>query len=197
MPALLCCSDCGLMMQDLPSAKEIHCLRCGHCVRKEACSIEHALGLSIAALILFVPAMTLPILTFELGDTKQASTMLSALYYFFDDGYPELSVILFLTTVLAPFVQIVVSLFFYLSLSRKIKPKYMKLCYRILYHIRDWVMLDIYLIAILVAFIKLSATSEVIYGAGLLLFVFLMLFSFLLSRCLSPKKIWRAYHDAQ
>jgi paraquat-inducible protein A len=193
----LCCSSCGLMMQDEPSAKEIYCPRCEHCVRKEACSIAFALSLAIAALIMFVPAITLPILTFELGNTKQTSTMLTALYYFFQDGYPELSVILFLSTIMAPFVQILVSLFFYLSLSRKIKPKHMKFCYRILFYIRDWVMLDIYLIAILVAFIKLSATSEIIYGTGLVFFVFLMLFSFLLNRCLSPKKIWKAYHDAQ
>lgn len=196
MDEILCCSACGLMMQDDITAKEIHCPRCDNCVRKKACSIEYDLGLAVAALIMFVPAMLLPILTFELGNTEQVNTMLSSLRYFSQDGYPELSALVLFTTVVAPFIQITVSILLYLPLSKKRKPKYMKLYFRVLYHARRWVMLDVYVIAILVAYIKLSATSELLYGAGLVMFVSLMLFSFILSTCFSPKKIWKAYHDA-
>ncbi len=193
---MLCCSDCGLVMQDDSSAEEIHCPRCDNSIRKKSCSIAFSLGLSIAALIMFIPAISLPILTFELGNAAQESTMLSALYYFFYDGYPELSLLLFLTTILAPFVQILVSILLYYPLSKNKKPKQMKTYFKILYNIRHWVMLDIYVIAVLVAYIKLSAISELLYGAGIVMFVFLMLFSFMLRYCFSATSLWKAYHDA-
>jgi paraquat-inducible protein A len=183
-------------MQDDPSAKEIHCPRCDNRIRKKSCSVAFSLGLAIAALIMFIPAMSLPILTFELGNDAQQSTMLSALYYFFYDGYPELSALVFLTTVLAPFVQIIVSILLYFPLSRNIKPKQMKTYFKILHHTRHWVMLDIYVIALLVAYIKLSTISELLYGAGIVMFVFLMFFSFLLRYCFSATTLWKAYHDA-
>lgn len=194
---MLCCSDCGLVMQDDPSAKEIHCPRCDNCIRKKSCPIAFSLGLAIAALIMFVPAMSLPILTFELGNDAQESTLFSALYYFFYDGYPELSVLVFLTTILAPLVQILVSILLYFPLSKNQKPKLMKAYFKILYHARHWAMLDIYIIAVLVAYIKLSTISALLYGAGIVMFVLLMLFSFLLRYCFSASTLWRAYHDAQ
>lgn len=72
----------------------------------------------------------------------------------------------------------------------------MKIYFKILYHVRHWVMLDIYVIAVLVTYIKLSTISELLYGAGIVMFVFLMLFSFMLRYCFSATALWKAYHDA-
>jgi len=185
------------MMQDNNTAHRIDCPRCDTCVRKKTFSIEHDLGLAIAGLIVFFPAMTLPIISFKLGESIQDDTMLSALGYFYTDGYPILSVLVFFTSVLAPFLQIVISLFLFAPLYEKRKPRFMKFYFKILHYLQEWIMLDVYVIAILVSIIKLTATSEVLYGSGLVLFVLLSSFSFLLSRSFSPEKIWKAYHNAK
>ncbi len=196
MNEIVSCSACGLLMEDDATADWINCPRCKNLVRKQAYSLEGNLGLAIAAMMMYFPAMLLPIMSFQLGNSSQTDTMYSALYYFYLEGYPLLSILVFLTSMFSPFVQILVSILMYSSLVRQKKPKKMKLYINILVKVRHWVMLDVYVIAILVSTIKLSATAEVIFGPGMVMFVFLMIFSFLLSSRFNKKQIWKVYHHA-
>ena len=196
MNEVICCSACGLLMEDNASASQIFCPRCERSVRKRPHNIDVDFGLAIGALILFFPAMYLPIMTFELGNEGTTDTMLSALYYFYLDGYPILSILVFFTSIFAPLVQIIVSILLFSPLVNYKKPRYMKLYFKILVKIRHWVMLDVYLIAILVSTVKLRADAEVVFGTGFVLFVFLMTFSFLLSSRFDRRQIWKVYHHA-
>lgn len=196
MNEIVSCAACGLLMEDNTSADWINCPRCKNLVRKQAHSLSGSLGLAIGAMIMFFPAMLLPIMSFQLGNSGQVDTMFSALYYFYLDGYPMLSVLVFLTSIFTPFVQILVSILIYSALVKNKKPKKMKLYFNILVKVRHWIMLDVYVIAILVSTVKLSATAEVIFGPGMVMFVFLMIFSFLLSSRFNKKQIWKAYHHA-
>ena len=196
MNETLCCHSCGLMLQDDPTANQLNCPRCDTCVRNKESSIENDLGLALAALIVFFPAMMLPIISFKLGGAVQHNTMFSAFEYFYIDGYPELGALVFFTSIFAPFVQIVISVLMFSSLYEKRRPRFMKFYFKTLHILKHWVMLDVYIIAILVSIVKLTGTSEVVYGSGLIMFVLLACFSFLLSRSFSPKKIWKAYYAA-
>ena len=196
MNELLCCPACGLMMQDDATAYQIKCPRCRASARKQAYPLEYSLGIAIAALIMFVPALFLPIMIFKIGGMEQVNTMLSALEAFYEGGYPELSLLVFIITIAAPISQIVLSILIFYPLSRNEKPRYMKTYYKILYTVRYWMMLDVYIIAILVATVKLTATSELLFGPGLVMFIFLTIFCFLLSNSFSPIQIWKAYHNA-
>ncbi len=153
--------------------------------------------MSIAGLICYFPAMTFPILTFKIGIVEQPDTMLSALKYFYEDGYPELAVLVFFTTVLAPLIQMILYLIVLVPLKLQRRPVYMKFFYKLLVGIRHWVMLDVYVIAILVAIIKLTQTAELIYESGLVMFLTLSVFSFLLNYGFSPRTLWGAYHHAK
>ena len=57
MNEVICCSACGLLMEDKASARQIFCPRCQSTVRKLPRNIESDLGLAIAALIVFFPVM--------------------------------------------------------------------------------------------------------------------------------------------
>jgi paraquat-inducible protein A len=184
------------LVEDDAYAYHLDCPRCENLIRKQPHDLEGDLGLAIGAMIMFFPSMLLPIMRFQLGNEGNVDTMLSALYYFYQDGYPALSVLVFFTSILAPFIQIFVSALLYSSLVKHKKPKYMKLYFKILSKINHWTMLDVYIIAILVSTVKLSATADVVFGPGMIMFVFLMIFSFLLSSRFDPKQIWKVYHHA-
>ena len=184
------------MMQDDAAAYRIKCPRCNATVRKKAYSFDYILGLAIAALIVFTPAMYLPILIFKIGGSEQVNNMFSALSAFYYGGYPELSLLVLFITIVAPITQIVVSILMFYPLSRGEKPKYMKMYYKILYLVRYWMMLDVYIIAILVSIVKLTATAELLLGPGVIMFVSLAVFCFLLSNTFSANQVWKAYHDA-
>lgn len=196
MNEVLSCSACGILVEDVASAHHLNCPRCRSSIRKQPHNIEADLGLAIGALIVFFPAMFLPIMTFKLGGSSSVDTMFSALYYFYDDGYPALSVLVFFTSIFTPFIQIIISILMFSSLVQRKKPKYMKIYYKILLDIRQWVMLDVYIIAILVSTIKLSNTAEVTFGPGFVMFILLMIFTFLLSNRFDLRQIWKVYHNA-
>jgi len=196
MNETLCCHGCGLMIEDDASASRLHCPRCETCVRKKVGSIENDLGYALAGLILFFPAMTLPIISFKLADTTLVNTMFTALPYFYKDGYLILSILVFFTSVFAPLIQIIISILLFAPLYEGKRPRFIKPYFKTLHFLNEWVMLDVYVIAVLVSVVKLSDTSEVIFGSGLVMFILLTSFSFLLSQSFSPSKIWKAYYAA-
>lgn len=193
---VLCCRGCGLMMQNDIHDYNIKCPRCFTQICKKHHKLRYDLSLSIASLLLFFPAMYLPVLSFQLGSQTQVGNMFFALKYFYTGGYEILSLIVFFTTIFAPLVYVVVSVLMYAALYEKRRPKYMKLYYKVLFELREWVMLDIYIIAVLVSIVKLEATSDVIYGPGIFVLALLSALTFLSINAFSPKQIWRAYHEA-
>jgi len=192
----LCCSGCGLMMQNDIQEQDIKCPRCLTGICKKHNKVGYDLALAIAALILYYPAMILPILSFKLGLDIQVGNMFFALKYFYEGGYEILSIIVFFTTILAPLIYIIVSILMYAPLHENRRPKYMKIYYKILFELREWVMLDIYIISVLVSIVKLEATADVIYGPGIIVLAFLAISTFLSTYSFSPKQVWKAYHNA-
>jgi len=193
---ILCCSGCGLMMENEVDAHNIKCPRCFTRVCKRHNRISYDLSLAITSLLLFFPAMYLPVLSFQLGSHIQEGNMFFALKYFFTGGYEPLSFLVFFTTVFAPLIYIVVSILMYAPLFERKRPKFMKTYYKILFELREWVMVDIYIISVLVSIVKLEDTSDVIYGPGILFLALLAGTTFLLVNAFTPKQIWRAYHNA-
>jgi|GEM_PF-4783827 len=193
---VLCCSGCGLMIENEIHERDIKCPRCLTIVCKKHNKISYDLSLAIASLLLFFPAMYLPVLSFQLGSSIQEGNMFFALKYFYTGGYQPLSAVVFFTTIFAPLIYIVISILMYAPLHEKRRPKYMNIYYKILFELREWVMIDIYIISVLVSIVKLEATSEVIYGPGLLMLTFLAATTFLSVNAFTPKQVWRAYHNA-
>ena len=193
---LLCCSACGLMMENNIGEHDIKCPRCLTTVCKKHNRISYDLSLAIASLIVYFPAMYLPILSFKLGSQVQEGNMFFALRYFFNGGYEILSVIVLFTTILAPLIYITMSVLMYGALYEKRRPKFMKLYYKTLFDLREWVMLDIYIISVLVSIVKLEATADVIYGPGIGILAVLAALTFLSVNAFTPKQVWRAYHNA-
>ncbi len=196
MQKLLGCSECGLIVKNSDS-DWLHCPRCKNTIKRACIGLSFPLGLAIASFILFFPAMFLPILTFELGSSAQVNTMFESLFYFYKDGYIELSIIVFITAIFAPFMQIVLSILVLFPLVRGKKPRYMHIMYKLLFRMRRWVMLDVYIVAILVSIIKLNKDTQLIYGEGIVMFTCLMISSLFLTNYFSPLEIWRAYHNAK
>ena len=66
------------------------------------------------------------------------------------------------------------------------------LLYRIYHHMREWGMLEVYLIGILVSIVKLADLAELSVGLGLFCFIALLLVQVWLEVTMSPHQIWEA-----
>ncbi|XPV54244.1 MAG: paraquat-inducible protein A [Halarcobacter ebronensis] len=126
---LTICKDCGLVLNKphLDYDHQFHCPRCNALIYKYGQDYLTILLFVFTSIILFIPAVTLPLMSLEIMDLKQSTTLVETLLIFFKNGYAAISI--FIT-----FIGIVVPLFMLISYfnntySFKIWKKF-KVCFK-------------------------------------------------------------------
>ncbi len=171
--------------------ESVECLRCGYQLAVLHRSVpQRSLALVIAALVLFVPANFLPIMQLTLLGRTTQDTIWSGVIGLYDSGMVAVAVIVFLCSLLIPFLKLLCQLAVLLSILSGLYRRTGLFLYRIYHHLRDWGMLEVYLLGILVAMIKLKDMAQLQLGVGLLCFVALLLVQLWLEVIMSPYQVW-------
>ena len=192
---MVACHECDLLMRK-PSIDDGECVECPRC-GYELYSHRHqvvrrSLALVIAALLLYFPANFLPIMHLNLlGQTSQ-DTVWSGVLGLYDSGMQSIAVVVFLCSMAVPLLKLLCQLLVLLSVSLKFGRSYGLLLYRIYHHMREWGMLEVYLMGILVSMVKLADIAALSLGFGLFCFVALLLVQVWLEVTMSPHQIWEA-----
>lgn len=149
-------------------------------------SARKTLAYSLTALIFYFPANIFPFMTIELYGAKNSSTIWGGIISLIDSGSWPIALVVFLASMLVPFLKLVV--LFYLSLTNHHSHRAAKLwLYKIIESIGRWSMLDIFLLAVLVAIMKLGPWTRVVPERGSLLFLFVVIFTMLASANFDPQ----------
>ncbi|KQB52254.1 paraquat-inducible protein A [Pseudomonas endophytica] len=192
---LVACHECDLLMRKphLALGEKAQCARCGYELYAHRHNvIERSLALVIAALLLYVPANFLPIMQLNLLGQASQDTVWSGVVGLFDTGMQGIAVVVFLCSMGIPLLKLLCQLAVLLSIRWNIGRSYGLLIYRIYHHLKDWGMLEVYLMGVLVAIVKLVDMAELSLGLGLTCFVSLLLVQVLLEVIMSPHQIWQA-----
>ncbi len=189
----IACHDCDLLhrLGEIPLGSVARCRRCGGVLRKRRPrSIERTLALVIGAAILFGVANAFPFLSFDMKGQEVQTTLVTGVVDLWRQGMPELAALVFLTIFLAPLLQIALLLYVLLPLHRHRVPWKMPQAFRLLRRVEPWSMMEVFMIGILVAIVKLldMATIE----AGLALWAFVLLFVLITAAVasLDPHAVW-------
>ncbi|MCY1429816.1 integral membrane protein, PqiA family [compost metagenome] len=126
-----------------------------------------------------------------LGQSSQ-DTVWTGVVGLFNTGMQGISVVVFLCSMGIPLLKLLCQLFVLLSIRLDIGRSYGLLLYRIYHHLRDWGMLEVYLMGVLVAIVKLSDLAELTLGLGMACFVGLLLVQVWLEVVMSPHQVWVA-----
>lgn len=150
---------------------------------------QATLVFSLTALIFFIPANLFPFMTIELYGHRNSSTVWDGVVALARDGAWFIAIIVFLASIIVPFLKLFI--LFYLALSkpteRNIKLHYN--LYRTIEAIGRWSMLDIFLLAILVAVMKLGRWTTVEPEIGSYLFALVVIFTMLASAIFHPASL--------
>ncbi len=192
---LVTCHECDLLMRKpvLQDGESAECPRCGY----ELFSHRHrvvrrSLALVLTALLLYVPANFLPIMQLNLlGQTSQ-DTVWSGVIGLYESGMQGIAVVVFLCSMAVPLLKLLCQLLVLLSIRMDFGRSYGLLLYRIYHHMREWGMLEVYLMGILVAMVKLMDLADLRLGLGLFCFIALLLVQVWLEVTMSPHQIWEA-----
>jgi paraquat-inducible protein A len=173
---IMACHDCDLIQQigEVPDGGAALCIRCGATLfRKKRNSVDRTLALSLAGAVLFVIANTYPFLGFKAGAKVQETTLITGVKTLYTQGMTELSILVFLTTVLLPLMQLGGMIYLHLPLKLNRRPYNLPLVLRYLQHIRPWSMMEVFMLGILVSVVKLAKMATLV--PGLALYAFLVL----------------------
>ncbi|WP_260963275.1 paraquat-inducible protein A [Pseudomonas citri] len=192
---LVACHECDLLMRKpkLALGEKAICPRCGYELYAHRHNVvERSLALAIAALLLYVPANFLPIMQLNLLGQSSQDTVWSGVVGLFDTGMQGIAVVVFLCSMGIPLLKLLCQLAVLLSIRLDIGRSYGLLLYRIYHHLRDWGMLEVYLMGVLVAIVKLADMAAITVGLGLLCFISLLLVQVWLEVAMSPHQVWQA-----
>ncbi|MDJ0788250.1 MAG: paraquat-inducible protein A [Myxococcota bacterium] len=196
---LVACHDCDLLMQrPMPRpGSRARCRRCGALLRvSRARSFERTLALSLAALVCFVLANAYPFLAFSLEGRTQEMTLFSGVKELWQGGFVPLAVLIFVVSIAVPLIKILGNVILMLSLSggrsRRVGVHGPR-AFRALAALHPWGMLEVYLLGVLVAFVKLSQMATVELGIAFHAFVALMLLTTASVSTLDPHEVWERF----
>lgn len=169
------------------------CPRCGHDLyNHRSHMVRRSLALVLTALLLYVPANFLPIMQLNLLGRTSHETVWSGVIGLYESGMQGVAVIVFLCSMAIPLLKLLCQLCVLLSISSGIGREYGKLLYRIYHHLREWGMLEVYLMGILVSIVKLADMADLSLGIGLGCFIGLLLVQVWLEVTMSPHQVWEA-----
>lgn len=196
METIIACKTCGLVqrMDELQPGAAAECCRCGSIIgKRKVNSLGRTAAFSLAALILYVPANIYPILRMSYYGADSESTIWDGCVNLFRDGQWLVATIVFLASILIPLFKLL-GLFFLVVTANFKSARWLQertWIYRIIDVIGPWAMLDVFLLAVLVALVKLEQLATVLPGPGLLAFTAVVVLTILASASFDPKLIWR------
>lgn len=192
---LIACHECDLLLRkpEAVAGERVECPRCGYeLYTHRAQVVRRSMALVIAALLLYVPANFLPIMQLNLLGQATEDTVWTGVLGLYNSGMQSVAVVVFLCSMAVPLLKLLCQFAVLLSIRLDIGRSYGLLLYRIYHHMREWGMLEVYLMGILVAIVKLVDLADLSMGLGLLCFVALLLVQIWLEVTMSPHQIWEA-----
>jgi paraquat-inducible protein A len=186
-------------MGDIPMNAVASCSRCGSTLMKRTRGSLHlTAALSLAALILYVPANVFPILRLEMYGAVSENTVWQGCRALFEDGQWGIAVIVFLASIFIPLLKLLG--LFYLVVAARLgmsRGKMMRTwVFRTIEGAGRWAMLDVFVMAILVSLVKLQRLATILPGAGLLAFCAVVVLTLLASASFDPQLIWEDEEEA-
>lgn len=196
--ATVCATDVDLAMCDVCGqlgelVKSHRCQRCGTRLhrRKPDC-VGRTWALLIAAYVLYIPANWLPIMETRSLFGVQRDTILSGVAFLWNSGSWVLSIIVFIASVVVPLLKLLSMSLLVISVQirTRMPPLPRIRLYRLLELIGRWSMLDVYVVAILVALVRAQSLATMAPGPGVLAFACVVVLSMLATSAFDPRLIW-------
>jgi len=164
------CEHCDSVFAAVPLTRDqkSQCTRCGAILaRGHRLSIQSLLALAISAALLFVFANAFPVIKISMEGLSNEATLWQSVEALSHGRISPMAAVTGLTIILAPLLQITLLCWLLVyAVSGRRAPGF-KACMRALEHLRPWSMLEVCLLGILVAIIKLAGMLDVHPGLGL------------------------------
>jgi paraquat-inducible protein A len=186
---LIGCHYCELVQ---PASRQ-QCSCCGYSLHvQKSQNLQACWSFLVTAMLLYVPANTLPMMVTTNVGTDTYSTIASGVVLLWEEGSRLIAVIIFIASLLIPFAKFLAILLLCLSQSgyvqlgsvRKIQ------IYRMTELVGRWSMVDVFVVGFLAALIQMGNLMSVHPGPAAVAFAGTVIFTMLAANSMDPRIFW-------
>ncbi|SDV05115.1 paraquat-inducible protein A [Pseudomonas mucidolens] len=190
---ILICTECHELNKQDPNTDEQTCTRCGALVHaRRPNSLMRTWALLITAAILYIPANLLPIMTISSLGQGAPSTIMAGVIELVQHGMFPIAAVVFIASILVPTFKLVglALLLFSVQRHQPMSARQRIIMYRFIEFIGRWSMLDIFVIAILVAVVNFGRLASVEANLGAVAFASVVILTMFAAVTFDPRLIW-------
>ncbi len=186
---LIRCENCDA----INTLRNDRCICCNMNIEpRKKHSLQRCLAFLMAAIIMYIPANTLPIMITEYMGSSSPSTIMDGVIYMWQTGSYPIAIIIFVASVLVPIMKIgiLLSLCYCIKFHRNKSTKYKTKLYHITEFIGKWSMVDVFVVAIMTALIQMGSLMTIYPGAASLSFCLVVILTMLSANSFDSRYLW-------
>lgn len=197
--SLIACPHCDLLQRlpDLATGASARCPRCNEELwRRREDSLNRVLALALAAAVMYVVANAVPMLTISVVGRTSSTTVIGGAINLWNDGRQIVAILVFGTAVFAPALQIAFMLVISLAARASRPPAWVGPLMRHLPASQRWSMIEVMMLGVLVALVKISDYAKVIPGVALFVLGGLVFLLAAMQANFDRRIVWERIHWA-
>ncbi len=187
------CRECRMLTVQKDTPTKSHCPRCGARLHsRKPGSLTRTWALLITSVIFLFPANFLPIMTVTtLGDIAP-NTIMEGIQFFIQSGDYAIAFLIFFASILVPIFKVTGIMLVLLSIRRKWEGwlRHKTLMFRIIRFIGRWSMLDIFVIALMVAIVEFGTLNSITAAPAATYFAAVVVCTMLAANTFDTRLIW-------
>ena len=188
------CHTCDLLVARPQPGQRWACPRCGSAMHgmRLPDSISRTWALLGSAALLLVPANLYPVMTVIRFGQGEPNTILSGVVHLAEDGAWPLAALVFFASFVVPISKIGALGLLLVTVQRNSawRVRDRTLLYRVTEAVGAWSMIDIFLVGILVALVRMDALATVRPGIGATFFGSAVVLTMLAAHAFDPRLVW-------
>ena len=175
----------------VPSGRHYECRRCGATLGlARHATFDLPLAMAMGGLVMLAIAHMNNILVIDIQGQLRSTTLWSAAWTLYDEGAWFMCLLVLLTTLLNPLIEMGAVVYVLLPLRAGQPAPGFDVVLRAMQAVKPWVMVEVFMLGVLVAFVKLNGLASVIPGPGLWAFGGVMILAAAMASAFDHEHVW-------
>jgi paraquat-inducible protein A len=182
-----------LVCHQLAPIAATHCQRCNTALSSRVKnSVQISLSLLVTAILLYIPANIYPIMSTELLGKTTQSTIIGGIVLFLEHGSYFVAAVILIASVIVPIAKMFALAWLCYCATRAdgIKQYELTQLYRVTEFIGKWSMVDVFVVAILVALIQLGEIMSIKVGFAATAFAVVVIMTMVSAHQFDTRILW-------
>ncbi|KTR97389.1 membrane integrity-associated transporter subunit PqiA [Pantoea dispersa] len=191
--------SCPCCTAILPAAQKT-CPRCGvSAAPRRQHSLQWTLALLITSVMLYIPSNIMPIMVTETLGSQYPSNIMAGVILLWSDGSWPVALVIFIASIMVPSLKMVAIgwLCWHASGRGRRDSEKMHLIYEVVEFVGRWSMIDVFVIAVLSALVRMGQLMSVYPAPGALLFALVVILTMFAAMTFDPRLIWDRLQETE